>query len=127
MYPCIFHQDVAVQRLHGPAGAFTNMTVRSSSRVWRSVRREVEAIASVLLVFRVGVRLLLLLLVFRCLSGGRYPSSRAGQGTQGDGQSQPLQAEKRGVAEGQAYENHAVTGSCGPVAVTAAVRIPRIT
>ena len=37
-----------------------------------------------------------------------------------------LQAEKRGIAEGQAYENHALTGRCGPVAVTAAVRIARV-
>ena len=51
----------------------------------RSARRKVEAIASVLLALRAGVRLLLLLLVFQGLSGGRYPSSRAGQGTQGDG------------------------------------------
>ena len=36
-----------------------------------------------------------------------------------------MQAEKRGIAEGQAHENHALTGRCGPVAVTAAVRIAR--
>ena len=53
----------------------------------RSSRRKVETIASVFLAIRVAVQLLLLLLVFQCLSSGRYPSSRAGQGTQGDGRS----------------------------------------
>ena len=64
-----------------------------------------EAIASVLLVFRVGARLLLLLLVFQCLSGGRYPSSRAGQGAQGDGRSHVCQFYNTARVEGQAYEN----------------------
>ena len=36
---------------------------------------------------RAEVRLLLLLLVFQSLSSGHYPSSRAGQRTQGDGRS----------------------------------------
>ena len=54
----------------------------------RSSRRKVEAIASVFLAIRVAVQLLLLLLlVFQFLSSGRYPSPRAGQGTQGDGRS----------------------------------------
>ena len=54
----------------------------------RSSRRKVEAIASVFLAIRVAVQLLLLLLqVFQFLSSERYPSPRAGQGTQGDGRS----------------------------------------
>ena len=53
----------------------------------RSSRRKVEAIASVFLAIRVAVQLLLLLLIFQYLSSGRYPSSHAGQRTQGDGRS----------------------------------------
>ena len=57
-----------------------------------------------------GVRLLLLLLVFRGLSGGRYPSSRAGQGTQGDGRSL-CRLTNTARAEGQAYENRRLLAS----------------
>ena len=59
---------------------------------------------------RAGVRLLLLLLVFQGLSSGRYPSSRAGQGTQGDGRSQ-CRLSNTARAEGQAYENRRLLAS----------------